>query len=254
MVGTARGIDLYGVTMFGSSYGQETIPTYRTIVSGRAPTSKELSLWSSAERAKQKTALLAHLVKIQYRQIVFAAKFGQEYGLELNEPEMASLESRMFSVTRDIEKLRQDHCAVNGMSLGVRLSASGNDLDIVNPTPSQLGLAWVPIAIGAVVVAGIIARWAFLEKEVQTISDKYNGIIHRADQALCKDPNSAMCKDWKKRKQSGGYVENVTLIDSVKNAVGKVGGFAAGGIGAGLMLAIPVLMMLYAPRPKRQTT
>ena len=232
-------------------FGQEApAPSSPVIQTDRSPTSGELAVWAQAEKAKERSILKAYLVRLQYSNLVKTAKFAAKYQIDLGEPELASLETRMQIVLADIEALRQNHCDVNGMILGVSPSAAGNDLDIVQPSQMALGLVWIPIAIGAVIVAGIIARWAYLETEVQTISDKYNGVLMRADQKLCADPTSPMCADWKATKYSGGYSKNVTLIDSVKNAVSTVGSIASKGIGLGLMLAIPVLMMLYLPRPR----
>lgn len=233
------------------AFGQE-IPSTPVIHGERPPTSQELGLWEKAEFMKRRSVLKSYMVRLQYENVVRTAKFAAQNGVNLNESELPEFEVRMQAVLKEIEALRRDHCDVNGMALGVSPSASGKDLDIVRPPNLSLGAIWIPIAIGAVVVAGIIARWASLETEVQTISDKYNGVLRRADMNLCADPTSKMCTDWKAIKASGGYVQNETLIDSVKNAVTKAGSFAARGLGLGLMLAIPILMMIYLPRRKEQ--
>jgi hypothetical protein len=233
------------------SFGQETKTPIKPVIQvERPPTSAELSLWEKAEKLKRRAVLKAFAMRLQYANVVTAAKIAAKHKLALNEPELADLEVRMQAAITEIEALRQDHCDVNGMKLGVSPSA-GKDLDIVQPPSMTFGAIWIPIAIGAVVVAGIIARWAYLETEVQTISDKFNGVLRRADEALCADPSSPMCQDWEATKSGGGYVQNETLIDSVKKAVKTVGGFAGKGIGIGLAVAIPLLMMIYLPRPKR---
>lgn len=232
------------------SFGQDPLPESPVIQVERAPTSNELALWDKAEKLKRRAVLKAYMVRLQFANIITAAKVAKKHGLNLNEPELPDLEQRMIVLCGKIEGLRRDHCDVNGMHLGVSPSVDGKDLDIVRPPSMSLGAIWIPIAIGAIVVAGIIARWVQLEIEVQNISDKYSGVLRRADQNLCADPSSKMCKDWKVTKASGGYVKNETLIDSVKSAITKVGSFAGKGVGIGLLLAIPVLMMLYLPRRK----
>lgn len=226
-------------------------PPVSPIKGERGPNDHELALWNKAEKIKQRVVLIGYLAMLQQSQLNITVKYAASKGLDLADNEIPELESKLFQTVKTIEVLRKDHDLVNGMQLGVQVSQGGGDLDIVQPPETELGAIWIPIAIGAVVIAGIIARWAFLEKEVQTISDRYNGILHHANQALCSNPDSQMCKDWTKRKQSGDYVQNETLIDSVKNAVSKVGGYAAGGLGAGIMVAIPLLMLMYLPKKRK---
>jgi hypothetical protein len=204
-------------------------------------------LWNRAEQQKERVVLLAYLVQLQYKQIVIASQFADQYGIDIGKDKMAKLEPEMLSLYSEIEQLRKLHCDVNGYSLGVRLSSSGNDLDIVESNPS-LGAIWIPIAIGAVVLVGIIARWAVLEQREQKLSNLYNGILHHANNALCADPNSDMCKAWTAKKQSGAYAENETVMDSVKNAVSKVGGAVSKGLGVAVMIGIPLLMLMYLPK------
>jgi hypothetical protein len=195
----------------------------------------------------QRTVLIGHLCRLQLSNIVQAHMFAKERGVKLKHADLPTLEARMNTAFGQIETLRRNHCEVNGLRLAVSPSATGDDLDIVRPPEQTMGAIWIPIAIGAVVVAGIIARWAYLEKEVQDISDQYNGVLRRADMNLCADPNSQMCKDWESQKEAGGYHKNETLMDSVKTAVRRVGG----GIGVGLSLLIPILALIYLPRGKK---
>lgn len=232
--------------------GQETPLSTTVARSTRPPTAGELSLWDRAQRAKRRALLWGYAVRLQYEQIIIAHKFAADRDVTLKSNDMPSFEQAMRSALLEIESLRMDMCDVEAAKLGVAPSAGGGDLDIIRPTAPDLGAIWIPIAIGVVVVAGIVARWAFLETEVQRISDHYNGVLRRADQALCKDPSSQMCHDWKDTKQKGAYAKNQSLLDSVKSAVGKVGGGLKTGLGAGLMLAIPLALMYLLPKRKDQ--
>jgi len=234
------------------SFGQETPAPAKPVIQVERPASSaELALWDKAEKLKRRVVLKAFAMRLQYANVVKAAKVAGKHKFNLEEPELADLEVRMQATITEIDALRENHCDVTGMKLGVRTSADGKDLDIVQPPSMTFGAIWIPIAIGAVVVAGIIARWAYLETEVQTISDRFNAVLRRADEKLCADPSSPMCQDWEATKSTGGYVQNETLIDSVKKAVKTVGGFAGRGLGIGIAVAIPLLMMIYLPRPKR---
>lgn len=231
--------------------GQETKPKVPYIEGERPPTEKELSLWSKAEQLGKRVNMRSYMMKLQYQSILQTHKFALAHGTSINEPGLPDLEQRMLSALSQVETLKDAMCGVNRLELGVRLSADGNDLDVIEPEPATLG--WIlPAVIGAVVIIGIIARWAHLENEVSEVTADYNGIMKRSDMALCADPTSQMCADWKNDKQTGGYFKRETLIDSVKNAISSVGSGAKTGLGWGLALAIPVLLWLYMPKSRSE--
>lgn len=233
-----------------NGFGQETktgIPFYDA---ERPPTSQEMALWLKAEKTAKKVNLLSYLAKQQYTNLKLTHEFATANKVELSEPELPDLIDRMYAALSEIEELKDRMCSVNQLDLGIRISSNGNDLDIVQP--QQTGtLGWViPAVIGAAVVIGIIARWAHLEVEVSEITNRYNGILKRSDMALCKDPNSDLCKNWQKAKSSGGYDRRTTIIESVKDALVSAGTAAKKGLGAGIALLIPFLAYLYLPRKK----
>jgi len=231
--------------------GQETtgIPL---IQAERPPTASELALWDKAMKLANRANLLAHAVKLQWLQIKLTHEFAQKKQVPLGEPDLPDLADRMFAALKEIESLKDLMCRVNQLELGIRLSNDGKDLDIVQPKETgDLSFGWVlPAILGAVLVVGIIARWAYLEREVSEITNKYNGVITRSDMVLCKDPNSELCQEWEKSKKAGDYYKRETIIDSVKNAVVSVGKTAKTGLGWGIALLIPLLGFLYLPRRK----
>jgi hypothetical protein len=231
--------------------GAETTPTIPYAQAERPPTAKELALWAKAEKTAKRVNLRAYMMKLQYHSIRQTHKFALAHQTTLNEPSLPDLEQRMIAALSEIEKLKDAMCGVNRLELGVNLSEGGNDLDIIEPEPANLG--WIiPAVLGAVVVIGIIYRWATLETEVSEVTAQYNGVLRRSDMALCADPNSQMCQDWQSDKSAGGYFKRETLIDSVKNAISSVGSGAKTGLGWGLALAIPVLLWLYMPKSRSE--
>jgi hypothetical protein len=232
--------------------GQETagIPF---VQAERPPTASEIALWDKAMKLAQRTNLLSYAVKLQWAQIKLTHAFAQKKQVALGEPDLPDLADRMFAALKEIEFLKDLCCRVNQLELGIRLSADGKDLDIVQPEETgELSFGWVlPAILGVVLVVGIIARWAFLEREVSEISAKYNGVINRADDALCKkNPDSDICHDWENSKKSGGYYKRETIIDSVKNALVSAGSTAKKGLGIGMALLLPLLALMYLPRRK----
>lgn len=237
--------------------GQELPSTIPFKPAERAPTAKELELWNRAQKIAKRVNLLSYILKNQFSNILFTHKFAQANKIAIDEPELPDLEKRMLAALTETEKLKDLMCEVSQLELGVRLSAKGNDLDIIDPeTPAvQIdgALGWViPAVLGAVIVVGIIARWAYLEGEQDEIIARYNGILKRSDIALCGvDPHSKQCQDWENAKSTGGYYKRETIIDSVKSAVSTAGKITGKGLGIGLSLAIPLLAWIYAPRRRK---
>lgn len=237
--------------------GQELPSTIPFQAAERPPTAKELELWKKAQAISKRVNLLSYLLKSQYVNIIFTHKYAQAHQITLNEPELPDLEKRMLEALTETEKLKDIMCEVSQLELGVRVSSSGNDLDVIDPKSPDVqidgALGWVlPAVLGAVIVIGIIARWAYLEQEENEIIARYNGILKRSDMALCGvDPNSKQCQDWENAKQTGGYYKRETIIESVKSAVSTVGKVTSKGLGIGLSLAIPLLAWIYAPRRRK---
>jgi len=234
--------------------GQETQSAIPYFPAERMANASERRLWNKAEKLAKKVTLKAYLMQVQWAQIKFTHAFAVKNEVNLGEPDLPDFADRMFAALKEIEDLKKATSGVNNLSLGIRLSENGKDLDIVKPKQETMSLGWIlPAVIAGVVVIGIIARWAYLESEVSEITAKYNGVIKRADIALCEhDPNSPICKDWKKAKAVGDYYKRESIIDSVKNAVKTVGGVAKKGVGYGIALAIPLLIFMYAPRRKEK--
>lgn len=212
----------------------------------RPPTAQELALWKRAEQIARRVNLMSYVMKLQWKNIKLTHEFAKKNSIDLGEPDLPDFADRMFAALNKIESLKDAMCKVNQLDLGIRMTADGKDLDIVQPKES--GFGWVIPAIGiSLIVAGAIKLWLELENEVDEISDKYNGVLEHSDKELCKDPTSKTCKDWKASKNANDYHKRESIIDSVKNALVSAGGVAKKGLGWGIALAIPLLIMMYAP-------
>ena len=105
---------------------------------------------------------------------------------------------------------------------------------------------FIPVIVGLVLLAGVISRLIWVERENDDLSDKFNDILHKTDKTLCSDPSSPVCKDWQKTKSEKSYKENETLADTIKQAAASTGR----GLGIGLMIAIPLIAWSWFGRRK----
>lgn len=231
--------------------GQETkgIPL---VQAERPPTSEELRLWDQAMELAQRANLLSYNVKLQWLNIKVIHDFAKSKQIALDEPDLPDIADRMFVVLKRIESLKDLMCQVNQLELGISISKSGNDLDIVKPEePTSMSFGWVIPLIGiSLVIAGVIGIWKELSDEAEEITEKYNKVIDKADKLLCTDSSPEICEEWEEEKKSKGYYKRESIIDSVKSALVSAGQTAKKGLGWGMMLLIPVLALMYLPRRK----
>lgn len=228
-------------------FGQEIKKSIPYAEPERAPNARELALWDRAEQLGKKVALLSYVVKLQYKNMLLVAQFCKANGIQFQEPTAVTAEQRMITALKGVEDLRPLMDAVRNMEYGVRINAAGDDLDIVQPSNAG-SFGWIiPAIIGAVALVGLIARWVYLEKEITYVHEQYNDILTRSDKALCKDPTSKVCTDWRAVKQTQGYEKREGIIDS---ALSTLKGWAQTGISWGLAIAIPLLVFMYWPKRK----
>ena len=231
--------------------GQETkgIPL---VQAERPPTSEELRLWDRAMKLARRVNLMSYNIKLQWLNIKVIHDFAKEKQIALDEPDLPDIADRMFVVLKRIESLKDLMCQVNQLELGISISKSGNDLDIVKPEDSSsLSFGWVIPLIGiSLVVVGVIGIWKELSDETEEITAKYNKVIDKADKLLCTDSSTEICEEWEEEKKSKGYYKRESIIESVKSALISAGKTAKKGLGWGMMLLIPVLALMYLPRRK----
>lgn len=227
--------------------GQETKKTIPYAEPERAPNARELALWERADQLSQKVVLLSYVIKLQYKNMLLVAQFCKANGIQFQEPTAVIAEQKMIIALKGVEELKPLMEAVRNLQYGIRVSAAGDDLDIVQPVNAG-SFGWIiPAVVGAVALVGLIARWIYLEKEVTYVHQQYNDILKRSDAALCKDPASKLCADWKAAKQTQGYEKRTGIIES---ALSTVKGWAQTGISWGLAIAIPLLVLIYWPKRK----
>ena len=203
----------------------------------RKPTASELALWDKARIKARRVSLLLYACQLQLQNLYQASLFAKENGVSI--PEFPTeLETHFLNLKKEAASILTAQRDVENNVLAVQFN--NGDIDIVDPS-QQFGAVWIPIAIGAVVVAGIIARWAYLEKETDKLEKQYNGLLRHTDNELCADPTSATCEKWKEKKKSGGYYKRTTIVEDIKDSIGSAVTTAKTGLGVGVVAIIAIV-------------
>lgn len=211
----------------------------------RNPLESEIAAWNAVKKTAHVVTLRERIIVLTLANISLAQRFCSDNGIVF---EWDINTNDFVAVQNEIRKLKS---AMRGVDDNVfALQFVGNDIDVVRPPKADLGAIWIPIAIGALIIGGIIMRWAQLEKETTQLSDHYNGILRQANKKLCKDPSSKMCADWQATKASGGYNKRETVIGNIKDAIAGTGTAVKKGLGLGALIALPILA-IFATKGKR---
>jgi hypothetical protein len=184
----------------------------------RAPTPFEVSKWRSLlaeqERMNDKMFSLDLIVEC----LTIRVKFCMENGLPLPFSDPADLEQRYL-------KLKQFQRDVNDAIAGAQSHEYGaywrdNDFDIMEPS-QQMGALFIPIAIGVVILAGCFATMWQIEKGHEAVSGEYKKLNSATEKFLCKEPGSALCKQWNVVKKAEHIEEKESFGDSLKSGITK---------------------------------
>jgi hypothetical protein len=150
----------------------------------------------------------------------------------------------------DIDRLRYWDEMVEDGRLGLRpigendfelLAPQGTNSDVMQslkyPTLSGLGLTF--IFWGAVVLlASVGAYVAKLWYDIDAAENQIENLTKVGNEALCQDPNSPQCIEWRKAQLSYEYKKNQSVID-------RMGGvFEVGFAGIGKILVVGVLAVV----------
>jgi len=216
----------------------------------RSPSSSEISAWNRVLENSHRVALIVRVCELQAMQLGLAGWFIKDRGIVINDiplsDETKAAIEQLVVIRKEAQELRAAMRAVEDNILAVRFESG--DIDIVKPPDLTFGAVWIPIAIGVVVIGGIIARWVQLEQESNDLSDHFNGLIRRVDDHLCNDPTSPQCLDWKQTQEKGGYYKRETVIGNIKDAIKGAGSVVKKGLGIGALIALPLLAMFLLPK------
>jgi hypothetical protein len=218
----------------------ETAATNRVKIT-RAPTAAELSRWQS-KVISQFDQLSDRVFSLGLLSdgLIRRSKFATENNITVSLPTAASAEQRYLTLRSDVETMRTALDAVRRGEYGVRARSDG-DFDILQPS-GQLGLIWIPIALGVVVISGC-AAWVYNHfQEVNAVIAQYQQMRNVTESVFCKDHSSPLCKKWEAVKKEENIVEQETFADRV-----------GGAVQTGLQWGVPIVLALLALKFLRST-
>jgi hypothetical protein len=208
----------------------------------RSPTSAELALWNRLLHAHSQASDALDIAGLLLENLYTVYTFADKHNIRLESPS-PELEEKYYELRDSFKALTSAIRAVQDHSAGIRI-ASGNDIDIIEPSNERMDGLIIPVIIGAVIVAGAIAVATYQTKQSVEIAMEYRRILATADKHLCNNKNSDVCKKWETEKKQSGYVKNKTLSEQLTRGVSNV----SSGLKWGLLIGIPVGIYLLATK------
>jgi hypothetical protein len=145
---------------------------------------------------------------------------------------VSDLQSRDIRIQRTIGDVELER-------LGLR--ESGDDIDIMAPpgtTDDELSqyrdLGWIPIAIGVVVVIGVLAMLYHEHQEANELRKKYKPLYDLANDKLRGDPQ------WEEKKRSVEFARRKSTWERLETAAKSL----VGGAKIGIAIAIPIAILV----------
>lgn len=213
----------------------------------RAPTGDEDRRWTEFKNMVDKAQRLSTANVLRAAIYDREKQIADKFGFEL--PDLSAEQKTALQNLADTNKLLKAIYLVERQDLGVRFEPNG-DITIMAPswyTQEQiqsygLGGFFIPIAIGIVVLAGIIGTLRYVNKTNEALQKKYDLAIDRADAGMCADPDSELCQKWEADKKTFNFNRTKTVIEEITEGAKEIGKTAKAGIGAGLAIGIALAL------------
>jgi len=215
------------------------------VAPSRSANSVEISKWAEVRKRFQRTSDKTLSNSLYHQNLVTAARFAQDHELPFDDAGLDVLERRMIAAGQALLNIKTLCRMVEDNAAGIQIRNGDIDIMVPSKKPAFQGAGFegfmIPLIVaGVVALAGVIGRLIYLEKETDEIGGKYNQLLERTDSEFCKNPESQTCVDWQAEKVDTGFEKNKTIGDTLREGFQKV----SGGLGAGLLLAIPVAAYL----------
>lgn len=160
--------------------------------------------------------------------------FANQKGIAFS-PVDPSLVNDFYETRNAIAAIKEAIRGAQDRRYGIKLREDG-DIDILEAKDSGLEGIIIPIIVGILILAGAVGTTIWQRDKAQTLRRKYNDILKKTDDTLCKVKGSTTCKDWEATKKKKNYVRNKSLSESLQSGVGTI----STGLRYGLMIGIPL--------------
>lgn len=213
----------------------------------RAPTKSERLRWAKFTDQMDRCGRLIWANSARSMQLAQLLAAGSRFGISLLSMRKAD-EKKLLDSATEWKRIKKASGLVESYELGLQFFADG-EISIVAPsnyTKEQIQAlnlsGWfIPIAIGIVVIGGVVGRMLLVESENKRLADAYDTMIKASEARICADPSSSACKSWQVEKDSTDYASRKSLIEEITDGLSEVGATIKGGMGIGLALAVPLI-------------
>lgn len=204
-----------------------------------APRSDLVARWTECLRLTERLLDIEFAISLQSEALITKALYAQSVGAPLVLPGAENVEQRYLSFKKSLAGLQDAVAHVQTKEYGLKWR--DNDFDIIAPSPA-MGALFIPLMIGAVIIAGCFATLYHLGESSDKVLQDYKILNKSATETLCKDPNSTLCKGWNAVKTQNNIDEKESFADSLK-----------GGLAKGLTIGLAVVIGLFALSFMRRT-
>lgn len=185
--------------------------------------------------------------------------FGKAHGFKMPIP--VTLMQQLFEIDRSMKRLDQWIKWGEDGTLGIRLVDDDIDLMASPDTTNEMVVEYqdptfsgwpLIITIGVVVVTAVVAYVALIKDELREVTREYNELVGAAQSRFCANPDSTTCRAWLKTKESSGFNRNEGTIAGIKRTLSGMVMEIGKGAGAGLLIAIPLLMVYFLTKKDKK--
>ena len=211
---------------------EKTPITIRAPITSR-PSAELVRRWGECVELIDRISDKAFAIDLQSECLNSAALYATSKQVTLSLPGAATTEQRRILLKDSLYKVNLAFYRVRSWEYGLRWR--DKDFDIIAPAQQAMGALFIPLAIGALILAGCFATAYHLGKNADELLIDYQRLNRAADSALCSDPNSDLCKGWQVVKEAEKIPEKISFAESLK-----------GGLAKGITAALALIAGLFA--------
>lgn len=198
---------------------EQPIPIGKRAPITSRPSAEHARKWSECLRLFSDMEDKTFAIELQHEALLSKSAYAAQAQYTLNLPGAMQAEQQLFDLQNTMYSLRAAFYAVQTKKYGLRWR--DGDFDIIAPPEESMGALFIPLMIGAVILAGCFATLYSIGKSSDKLMVDYKVLNKAADSALCSDPNSDLCKGWNVVKTQQHIEEKESFADTLKGGLSK---------------------------------